>query len=136
MAIRITTARQNALADALVDAIDVGGAGSVEIRTLAQPANANGADVGALLATFTLAAAAFTIAAAGTATLLGVPISTTGVAAGTAGHARVKSGGGLTIFDGSVTASGGGGDFEMSTTTVSIGLDLDLTAGTITMPPG
>lgn len=136
MAIRITTAVQNGAADSVVDAVDVGGAGSVEIRTLAQPANANGADVGTLLATFALPATAFGAAAAGTATLLGVPIATTGVAAGTAGHARVKNGAGTTVFDGSVTASGGGGDFEMSTTTVSIGLDIDLTAGTITMPPG
>lgn len=136
MALRITTARQNGACDSVVDAVDAGGAGSVEIRTLAQPADANGADVGTLLAEFTLAATAFGAAAAGVATLAGVPLSTTGVAAGTAGHARVKSGAGTTVFDGSVTADGGGGDFEMSTTTVSIGLDLDLSAGTVAMGAG
>lgn len=136
MAIRITTARQNAAADSVVDAIDVGGAGSIQIRTGAQPASANDVDAGTLLATFTLAATAFGAAAAGVATLAGTPIATVGVAAGIAGHARVKNGAGTTVFDGSVTATGGGGDFEMSTTTVSVDLDLDLTAGTITMPAG
>lgn len=136
MAIRITTARQNALCDALVGAINTGGAGTVEIRTGTQPASANNADSGTVLATFTLAATAFGSASSGTASLQSLPRTTTGVAAGTAGHARVKNGSGTTIFDGSVSATGGGGDFQMSTTTVSVGLDLELTAGSITMPSG
>ncbi|MGH9251405.1 MAG: hypothetical protein ACRD0W_18060 [Acidimicrobiales bacterium] len=136
MTIRITTARQNGACDSVVDAVDTGGAGSVQIRTGTQPASANDADAGTLLATFTLAATAFGAAASGTATLAGTPRATTGAAAGTGGHARVKNGSGTTIFDGSVTGTGGGGDFEMSTTTVSVGLDLELTAGTLTMPAG
>lgn len=137
MAIRLPSAAQNALCDTLVDRLDAGaGAGTIEIRTGSQPASANSAATGTLLATITCADPAFGSAAAGVATLAGVPLTTTGVAAGTAGWFRVKDSTGATVFDGSVTATGGGGDLTMSTTAVSVGLSLEITAGTVTMPAG
>ena len=136
MAVRLPAASRNAACDAVVDLVDVGGAGTIEVRSGAQPASAGDAATGTLLATFTLAATAFGAAAAGVATLAGTPRSTTGVAAGTAGWARMRSGAGSTVADFSVTATGGGGDITMNTTTVSVGLALDLTSGTVTMPAG
>jgi hypothetical protein len=136
--IRLPTAARNAACDAVVDLADAGaGAATIEVRTGAQPANANNAASGTLLATFTAADPAFGAASTGVATLDTTPaLSTTGVAAGDAGWFRVKDSNGATVMDGSVTATGGGGDLEMNTVTVSVGLTLEITSGTVTMPAG
>lgn len=136
MATRIPTAVTNAVSNlvaALPDA-DVG-AGSIQIRTGAQPASANNAATGTLLATVTLADPAFGAAVAGVATLDATPVlSTTGVAAGTAGWFRMLDNSGDTVLDGSVTATGGGGELELNTTTISVGVTVQITAGTLTAP--
>lgn len=137
MAIRIPNTLRNAACDLVVDALDAGaGAATVEIRTGSQPATADTAVSGTLLATFTLADPAFGASSSGTATLASTPRSTTGAVAGTAGWFRAKDSTGATCFDGSVTATGGGGDLQLNTTTVSVGVALDITAGTVTMPGG
>lgn len=136
MATRITTARRNAACDSVVDAIDAGaGPGTLEIRSGAQPASANDADAGSVLATVTLPDPAFGAAASGTATANAIT-GVTGSAAGTAAHFRVKDSAGTVVLDGSVTATGGGGDMELNTTTISVGVDVDITSWTVTMPAG
>lgn len=138
MATRIPTAARNAACDAVVDLVDAGsGAGTIDVRTGTQPASANDAASGTLLLTFTLSDPAFGAASTGIATLDVTPIpAAEGVAAGTAGWFRMKDSTGATVLDGAVTASGGGGQLELSTTTVSIGLDVEITSGTVTMPAG
>jgi hypothetical protein len=117
----------------LVDA-DVG-AGTIQIRTGAQPATGNDPATGTLLATVTLADPAWSGPVVGVMTLDTTPVlSTTGVAAGTAGWFRMLDNSGDSILDGSVTGTGGGGDLELNTTTISIGLTVEITAGTLTMP--
>lgn len=136
MATRLPTATRNAACDAVVDLLDGGsGAGTIDVRTGSQPASANDAATGTLLATFTLQDPAFGAASTGVATLDVTPaLTTTGLAAGTAGWCRAKDSAGNTVFDGEVTATGGGGQVTMNTTTVSVGLDLEITSGTVTMP--
>lgn len=136
MTIRLPIATRNAAANAVADLVDAGaGSGLVRIYTGTQPANADLAPTGTLLATFTTNDPAFGTSGTGTANFIVVPaISTTGVAPGDAGWFRVFDSTGATVLDGSVTATGGGGDLIMNTVTVSIGLALQLTAGTITMP--
>lgn len=136
MTIRLPVASRNAAADAIAARTDAGaGSGLVRVYTGSQPASADLAATGTLLATFTTNDPAFASAGSGTATLDVTPaLSTVGVAAGDAGWFRIVDSTGATVIDGSVTASGGGGDLIMSTITVSIGLTLQLTAGTITMP--
>lgn len=138
MALRLPAASRNAACDAVVDRFDGGsGAGTIDIRTGGQPASADDAATGTLLATFTLNDAAFGNSATGTATLDVDPaLTTTGLSAGTAGWFRGKDSDGNTVMDGDVTATGDGGDLTMNTTTVSIGLDLEVTGGTVTMPAG
>lgn len=137
MGLRLAVATRNALANAIETAIDSDvGAGTVKIYTGAQPTNPDTAASGTLLATFTLADPAFGAAASGVITLQGVPLSTTGAAAGTAGWFRLADNSGDAVLDGTVSATGGGGTLELNTTTVSIGLNLQITAGTITMPLG
>ena len=137
MATRLPTAARNAACDAVVDLVDAGtGAGTVEVRTGSQPASADNAATGTLLATFTLADPAFGTASSGTAALAGAPRSTTGVADGTAGWFRMKDSTGATVMDGSVTVTGGGGQLELNTTTISTGVNVQITSGSVTMPGG
>jgi len=135
VATRLPTAARNAAANAVCDLIDAdAGAGTCKVYTGTQPASANDAPSGTLLLTFTLSDPAFGSPTLGVKTLAGVPLSTTGLAAGTAGWCRLADQSGDTVLDGSAGATSSGAQFELSTTTVSIGLTVDLTAGTITMP--
>lgn len=137
MATRIATSARNAAADAVVDLLDAGaGAGYVEIRTGSQPATANTAATGTLLATVVLDDPAFGAAASGVATAAGLPNTDTGDAAGTAGWFRAYDSTGAAVIDGSVTATGGGGDMELNTTTISVGVTVAINSWTITMPAG
>lgn len=136
MALRIATTARNAACDAIVDLLDAGsGAGTIDVRVGTQPTTPQDTATGTLLATFTLNDPAFGAAATGAATLDVDPaITTTGLAAGDAGWFRAKDSNGNAVLDGSVTATGGGGQLTLNTITVSIGLDLTITSGTATMP--
>ncbi|MER7213197.1 hypothetical protein ABT340_39555 [Streptosporangium sp. NPDC000239] len=137
MATRLSTTARNAAADAVVDLLDAGsGPAIVEIRTGTQPTTANDTATGTLLATLTLADPAYGSASSGAATMASTPRTATGVAAGTAGWFRMKDSAGNTVLDGSVTATGGGGQLELATTSISVGLTVEVTAGTVTMPAG
>lgn len=134
MAVQLATATVNAMADAVDALINASGAGTIKVYSGTQPVNANTAITGTLLATFTLDNPAFGAASAGVITLSGTPLSTTGVAAGTASHFRCASGTPATVFDGSVTATGGGGQLQLNTTSISVGVTVQTTSGTFTMP--
>lgn len=136
MATRIATAVQNAVANAVVALVDADvGAAALLIRTGAQPATANDAPTGTLLATFALADPSFAAAALGVAVLDATPVlATVGVAAGNAGWFRVTDNSGDTVMDGAVTATGGGGELELNTIAISIGVAVEITAGTLTAP--
>lgn len=136
MATRLPTASRNATTNAVTALVDADvGAGTIQIRTGAQPASANDAASGTLLATITLADPAWGASVAGVSTLDATPVlSTTGVAAGTAGWFRMLDNSGDTIADGAVTVTGGGGEMELNTLTISIGVTVEITAGTLTTP--
>jgi len=132
MATRIATASQQAACDAVVDRVDGGPSfGTIDIRTGGQPATANAAATGTLLATLTLPDPAFGAAdASGVATLDNTPvISTTGLAAGTAGWFRMMDSTGASVLDGLV-----GAELILNTTTISIGVTIEVVSGTVTMP--
>lgn len=136
MATRIPTNSRNAAADGVVDRLDAGaGAGTLEIRTGSQPASANDAATGTLLATLTLNDPAFGAAAAGVATANAIAADA-GDADGTAGWFRAKDSDANTVIDGSITVTGGGGDLELNTVSISTGVDVEVTAWTVTMPAG
>jgi hypothetical protein len=141
VAIRINTAARNAAADAVANLINGGtGAGVLRIYTGSQPATPATAPSGTLLAEFTLSDPAFAAASGGSAALDVTPALTDdGLAAGTAGWFRIldsteAAGSGLGVIDGSVTATGGGGDLTLNTTTISVGVSVEITSGSITMP--
>jgi hypothetical protein len=114
MTLRLNTALRNVLADTFGTAFDVDG--RINFYTGAQPATADAAPTGTLLATISLAADAFAAASAGVAAAAAIP-NVTALASGTPGWFRLykaADGAGasstLKRMDGSVTATGGGGD--------------------------
>lgn len=112
MALVHVTAVRNALADEVVDRIDLGttnAQGKVRIQTAAD----------ATLVDIDLANPAFGAAASGTATALGVPHEGTATATGTAAKFRVLDRDDGEIFQGTVTATSGGGDMELSSTSIT-----------------
>lgn len=141
MALSISVAARNAACDAIVDLIDGGsGAGVIRVYTGTKPATPATSPSGTLLAEFTCSDPAFGAASTGVATLDITPALTdTGITDGTAGYCRFldsteAAGTGLGVIDGTVTATGGGGDLTLNSTTVSTGVAVEITSGTITMP--
>jgi hypothetical protein len=136
MAFGLATATRNAACDAVANRVNAGGgAGTVQIRTGSRPATANDTATGTLLAAVTLVNPAFGAAASGVAALADPP-AVSGVADGTATWFRMLNSTPATVLDGSVTATGGGGDLTLNTTTISTGLSVDITGGSIIMPAG
>lgn len=134
MAIRLAAAARNAAADAVVDLIDGGpAAGTLKIYTGSVGANADTTPAGTLLATVAWADPAFGAASSGTATATD-PASVNASATGTAGCFLVEDSTGANVFDGTVTATGGGGDLTLSTTSLVSGSPVDITSFTYTQP--
>lgn len=131
--LKISTAARNAAADAIADLCDVGGAGTLEIRTGSQPANPGTAASGTLLATFTLDNPAFGAASTGVVTL-DPPTSVSAAATGTAGYFRIKNNAGTAIIDGDCGTSGA--SLNLNTTSITSGGTVSITSGTLTMPEG
>jgi len=136
MAIRYSTATRNALCDAWVDRFDAGsGAGKIRIYSGTQPASANDAAAGTLLATVTLNDPAFDAASTGAASIDASPtLSGTIVATGTAAWWRGLDSDNNVVCDGSVTATGGGGDLTLSTVSLVADASVTITGGTLTVP--
>lgn len=141
MPTRINTAARNAAATAIAALIDGGAsAGVLRIYSGSQPATPATTPSGTLLAEFTCSDPAFGSPSTGVVTLDVTPALTdTGITDGTAGYFRFcdsteAAGTGLGVLDGTVTATGGGGQIELNTVTISTGANVEVTAGTITMP--
>lgn len=136
MATRLPNTRRNAIVDSMVDALDAGsGPGTVQIRAGSQPATADTAATGTVLATVVLGDPAFGSAATGSASANAIATVAAGQS-GTAGWFRSLDSNGATVLDGSVTATGGGGDMELNNTSIASGQNVDITSWTVTMPAG
>lgn len=110
----------------------VGTAGKVRIYTGAQPATPATAASGTLLVEFTLASD-WSSQTGGVLTFSGVPLSQAAVGTGTAGHYRIVDSAGTTChMQGSVTATGGGGDLTVDNTSIASAQTVQITGWTIT----
>lgn len=140
MASRVAQSVALAMIQVLADAVDAdAGAGSIQLRSGAQPANPQTAASGTLLATFNFGDPAFAAAAAETnyATITANPIaSATAVAAGTAGWFRILDNSGDAVYDGAVTVTGGGGEMTIGNTSISNGSEVNVTSLAIKFPKG
>lgn len=131
MAIQLGTTYRNAAADQFETT--TGTAAKLQIRTGAQPANCAAADSGTLLAELTLPSDWLSAASSGSKSLSG-SWTGTGAAAGTAAHFRVKDSAGTTChLQGTVTATGGGGDMTLDNTSIAVSQTVTITSFSFTI---
>ena len=131
MATRISTSARNAAASAVGALLN---GGTVEIRTGSQPATPGTAATGTLLGTLTLSATAFGSPSTGTITANSITGDSSADASGTAGWFRGYDSSSAAVIDGSITASGGGGDMTLDNVSIVAGGTISLTSWTLTMP--
>lgn len=131
MALQKSVTVRNAQLDAIETAI--GTSPILKIRSGAAPANCGAADTGTVLATINLPSDWMAAASAGAKAKSGTWEDASADAAGTAAHWRIYDSGGSTChLQGTVTATSGGGDMEVSNTSFASGQDFTITSFTIT----
>jgi hypothetical protein len=115
MAVQLSVAVRNARLDAIETA--VGASAVLKIRTGAQPATCATADSGTVLATLSLPADWMGAAALGVKAMAGTWTDASADNTGTAGHWRLYASDGTTCHaQGTITATGGGGDMTVQST--------------------
>ncbi len=133
MALQYSTAIRNARLDAVEST--TGTSAILRIRTGAPPATCATADSGTVLATCTLPSDWMAAASGGTKALAGTWQDTSADASGTAGHFRIYDSGGTTChIQGTVTATGGGGDMTVDNTSFAAGQSFTVNSFTLTAP--
>jgi len=129
MAFQFSVAARNAALDAIETA--AGTAPTLSIRTGSVPANCAAARSGTALATLALPSDWLTAASSGSKALSGTWQDVAADAAGTAGHFSIDQGATCHI-QGTVTATGGGGDMTMDNTSLATGQQVTITAFNLT----
>lgn len=131
MAVQLSTTVRNARLDAIETTIGVSAV--MKIRTGAAPANCGTADSGTVLATLTLPSDWLAAASGGSKAKSGTWEDASADAAGTAAHFRIYASDGTTVhMQGTVTASGGGGDLTLDNTVIASGQQVTITGFTLT----
>lgn len=129
MSFQFSTAVRNALLDAIETAI--GTTATLEIRSGSVPASCATADSGTVLATITLPADWMAAASGGSKALQGTWQDTSADATGTAGYFRIKDGAAVCHIQGTITATGGGGDMTLDNTSLAAGQTVTITSFTL-----
>ena len=125
------------LRNAILDTMEshVGVSAILKIRTGAQPASCAAADAGTVLATLNLPSDWMAAASAGSKAKSGTWEDTSADATGTAAHYRLYASDGTTCHEqGTVTATGGGGDLTVDNTSFAAAQQFTITGWTNTAP--
>ena len=131
MALQFSVAVRNGRLDAVETVI--GTAARLKIRTGAAPATCATADSGTVLADATLPSDWMAAASAGAKALAGSWADSSADATGTAAHFRLYASDGITCHaQGTVTATGGGGDMTVDNTSFATGQAFSVTSFTLT----
>lgn len=131
MAIQLSTTVRNARLDAIETAIST--SAIMKIRTGAAPADCGAADSGTVLATLSLPSDWMAAASSGSKAKSGTWQDTSADASGTAAHFRIYASDGTTVhIQGTVTATGGGGDLTLDNTSVASAQTVTITGFTLT----
>jgi hypothetical protein len=131
MAFQFSTTSRNAALDAIETAI--GASAILKIRSGSAPANCGTADSGTVLVTASLPSDWLAAASGGAKALSGTWQDTSADAAGTAAHFRIYANDGSTChIQGSVTATGGGGDMTLDSVSIALGQQVTITSFSIT----
>jgi hypothetical protein len=130
MSLQESVAVRNARLDA--QEVTIGTSPVLQLRSGPPPANCATADSGTLLASLTLPSDWMAAASGGVKSKTGT-WSGTGAAAGTAAHFRVKDSGlTATHYQGTATATGGGGDMTLDNAVIANGQAITVTSFDIT----
>jgi hypothetical protein len=131
MAVQLSVTVRNARLDAIETAISTSAV--LKIRTGAQPADCATADSGTVLATLSLPSDWMAAASSGSKAKSGTWQDTSADATGTAAHWRLYASDGTTCHaQGTVTATGGGGDMTVDNTSFASGQSFTVTSFTLT----
>lgn len=131
MAFQFSTSCRNAALDALETTISTSAV--LKIRSGSVPSTVATADAGTVLATLNLPSDWMAAASSGSKAKTGTWEDTSADATGTAGHFRVYASDGTTAhIQGTVTATGGGGDMTLDSTSITSGQAVTITGFTIT----
>lgn len=131
MAIQLSTTVRNARLDVIESTI--GATPILRIRTGAPPANCAAARTGTVLATLNLPSDWMAAASGGSKALAGTWQDTSADATGTAAHFEIMDSSGATChLQGTVTATGGGGDMTVDNTSFAAGQSFTVTSFTLT----
>ena len=131
MAVKLSVGVRNARLNTIESTI--GTAPKLQIRTGAPPTNITDADSGTLLAEITLPSDWMAAAASGAKAKSGTwEVAASGT--GTAGHFRLKDNASpvVTHIQGTVTATGGGGDLTLNNTSINSGQTVTVSTFTLT----
>lgn len=127
MTIQWSTTLRNARLDAIETAI--GTSAVLKIRSGSPPATCATADSGAVLVSYSLASDWAAAASSGSKSFNNTPISATASGTGNAGHYRIYASDGTTCHEqGTVTATGGGGDMTVDNISIASGQTVNVTA--------
>lgn len=130
MAIQLSASVRNARLDAIESTI--GASAVLKIRSGAAPADVATADSGTVLATLTLPSDWMEAASAGTKAKSGTWQDASADATGTAAHFRIYASDGTTAhLQGTVTATGGGGDLTLDNVSIASGQSVTITSFTL-----
>jgi len=132
MAIQFATSTRNALLDAIE--VDIGTSPHLKIRTGSVPADCGTADAGTVLADVALPSDWMADAASGSKAKSGTWQDSSADGAGTAGHFRIYTSGGTCKLQGTVTATGGGGDMTVDNVVFAATQNFTVTSFTLTAP--
>lgn len=131
MALQLSIAARNARLDAIETA--AGTSAILTIRTGAAPADCAAANSGTVLATLTLPSDWMAAASAGSKAKAGTWQDASADASGTAAHFRIHDSTATTChIQGTVTATGGGGDLQLDNTSIAVGQTVTITGFTLT----
>jgi hypothetical protein len=133
MAVQLAVSTRNARLDAIET--DLGAFPILELRSGSAPADCATADSGTLLCSMTLPADAMAAASSGSKAKSGTWSGTGHANAGAganAGHFRLKTSGGVCKLQGSVTATGGGGDLTLDNINIAQNQAVSVSGFTLT----
>jgi hypothetical protein len=131
MTVQLSTTVRNARLDTVESTIST--SPILRIRSGAAPADCATADSGTVLAEMTLPSDWMAAAASGAKALSGTWSDSSANATGTAAHFRIYDSGGSTChLQGTVTATGGGGDLTLDSTSITSGQTVTITSFTLT----
>jgi hypothetical protein len=131
MALQYSVAVRNAKLDAVETTI--GASAALKIRTGSPPATCATADSGTVLATLSLPSDWMAAASSGAKAMSGTWSDASADATGTAAHWRLYATDGTTCgAQGTVTATGGGGDMTVDSTSFTAGQAFSVTGFTLT----